>query len=100
MARILGDGERRRSLIRGPIGALFLGILYFCLPQGLHPTSTRSLSTVHAEEQSFVTGELIVFAAASLTAPFTEIGKRLELSHPGLKVVYNFGGSQMLRVGR
>jgi molybdate transport system substrate-binding protein len=39
----------------------------------------------------------MVFAAASLTEPFTEIGKRLELSHPGLKVVYNFGGSQALR---
>ena len=37
------------------------------------------------------------FAAASLTEPFTEIGKRLELSHPGLKVVYNFGGSPTLR---
>ena len=50
-----------------------------------------------AQAQSTGTGELIVFAAASLTEPFTEIGKRLELSHPGLKVVYNFGGSQALR---
>jgi molybdate transport system substrate-binding protein len=40
---------------------------------------------------------LTVFAAASLTEPFTEIGKRLELLHPRLKVVYNFGGSQALR---
>jgi molybdate transport system substrate-binding protein len=54
-------------------------------------------SVAHAEEQSPITGELIVFAAASLTEPFTEIGKRLELSHPGLKVVYNFGGSPALR---
>jgi molybdate transport system substrate-binding protein len=44
-----------------------------------------------------VTGELTVFAAASLTEPFTEIGKRLELSHSGLKVVYNFAGSPALR---
>jgi len=50
-----------------------------------------------AQETSRPTGELIVFAAASLTEPFTDIGKRLELSHPGLKVVYNFGGSQALR---
>jgi molybdate transport system substrate-binding protein len=50
-----------------------------------------------SQEERHPTDELIVFAAASLTEPFTEIGKRLELSHPGLKVVYNFGGSQALR---
>jgi molybdate transport system substrate-binding protein len=43
------------------------------------------------------TGELTVFAAASLTEPFTEMGKRLAMSHPGLRVAYNFGGSQALR---
>src|SRR5262249_46547055 len=50
-----------------------------------------------AQEESHSTSELTVFAAASLTEPFTEISKRLELSHPGLKVVYNFGGSPALR---
>lgn len=43
------------------------------------------------------TGELTVFAAASLTEPFTEIGTRLETTYPGLKILYNFGGSQTLR---
>ncbi len=43
------------------------------------------------------TGELTVFAAASLTEPFTEIGKRLEVAHIGLKIIYNFGGSPTLR---
>jgi molybdate transport system substrate-binding protein len=43
------------------------------------------------------TGELIVFAAASLTEPFTEMGTRLEATHPGLKILYNFGGSPTLR---
>jgi molybdate transport system substrate-binding protein len=50
-----------------------------------------------AQDAARPTGELTVFAAASLTEPFTEMGKRLEMSHPGLKVVYNFGGSQALR---
>lgn len=50
-----------------------------------------------AQEASRPSGELIVFAAASLTEPFTDIGKRLEMSYPGLKVVYNFGGSPALR---
>jgi molybdate transport system substrate-binding protein len=43
------------------------------------------------------TGELTVFAASSLTEPFTEMGKRLEATYPGLKILYNFGGSPTLR---
>jgi molybdate transport system substrate-binding protein len=43
------------------------------------------------------TGELTVFAAASLTEPFTEMGTRLEATSPGLKILYNFGGSPTLR---
>ncbi|MBI3941587.1 MAG: molybdate ABC transporter substrate-binding protein [Chloroflexi bacterium] len=41
-------------------------------------------------------GDLTVFAAASLTEAFTEIGKQFEASHPGSKVVFNFAGSQQL----
>lgn len=44
------------------------------------------------------TGALTVFAAASLTEPFSEMGKRLEAIYPGLKIVYNFGGSPTLRM--
>jgi molybdate transport system substrate-binding protein len=40
---------------------------------------------------------LIVFAAASLTNAFGEIGKLFEAAHPGVKVKFNFGGSQALR---
>ncbi len=39
---------------------------------------------------------LEVFAAASLTGAFTEIGRALEQQHPGLKVEMNFSGSQQL----
>ena len=41
-------------------------------------------------------GELIVFAAASLTEAFTEVGQRLEVLYPALQVVYHFAGSQTL----
>jgi molybdate transport system substrate-binding protein len=41
--------------------------------------------------------ELHVFAAASLTEAFTEIGKTFEASHPGVHVELNFAGSQILR---
>jgi molybdate transport system substrate-binding protein len=40
---------------------------------------------------------LTVFAAASLTDAFTEIGKEFEAAHSGVTVAFNFGGSQNLR---
>jgi molybdate transport system substrate-binding protein len=40
---------------------------------------------------------LIVYAAASLTDAFTEMGDAFESSHPGVTVAFNFGGSQNLR---
>lgn len=39
---------------------------------------------------------LVVFAAASLREPFTEIGRLLEQRRPGLSVTFNFGGSNAL----
>lgn len=44
-----------------------------------------------------LTGMLTVFAAASLSEPFQEIGKELERTYQGLHVMYNFAGSQALR---
>jgi molybdate transport system substrate-binding protein len=41
-------------------------------------------------------GEITVFAAASLTEAFTQIGKDFEAANPGLKVKFNFGGSSAL----
>lgn len=40
---------------------------------------------------------LTVFAAASLTDAFTEMGDAFEASHPDVTVTFNFGGSQNLR---
>lgn len=40
---------------------------------------------------------LTVFAAASLAEAFTEIGSAFEAAHPGVKVIFNFAGSQALR---
>jgi molybdate transport system substrate-binding protein len=39
---------------------------------------------------------LTVFAAASLTGAFTEMGRNFEAAHPGVKVAFNFAGSQTL----
>lgn len=41
-------------------------------------------------------GTLTVFAAASLTDVFTDLGNRLTADHPGLDVRFNFAGSSAL----
>jgi len=43
------------------------------------------------------TQALTVFAAASLTDAFTEIGAAFEAANPGVTVTFNFAGSQALR---
>ena len=40
---------------------------------------------------------LTVFAASSLTDAFSEMGTAFTADHPGVKVVFNFAGSQQLR---
>lgn len=40
---------------------------------------------------------LHVFAAASLTDAFTEMGQAFESAHPGTTIEFNFAGSQVLR---
>jgi molybdate transport system substrate-binding protein len=43
-----------------------------------------------------VTGDITVFAAASLTETFTRIGADFEAANPGTRVRFNFGGSSAL----
>lgn len=45
---------------------------------------------------SGVTGNVTVFAAASLTESFTQIGKDFEAANPGVKVTFSFAGSSAL----
>lgn len=40
--------------------------------------------------------DLTLFAAASLTEAFTEIGEQFQFTHPGVTVLFNFAGSQQL----
>jgi molybdate transport system substrate-binding protein len=59
------------------------------------PASTAPATTVTAASAGGTT-ELIVFAAASLTESFGEIGKSFETANPGTKVTFSFAGSNDL----
>ena len=43
-----------------------------------------------------LSGEVVVFAASSLTESFTALGKAFEVAHPGTKVTLSFGASSTL----
>ena len=55
-------------------------------------SSASSTPIVDSESQT-----LLVFAAASLTDAFTEIGENFESQNPNVAVTFNFAGSQALR---
>lgn len=59
--------------------------------------ATTAATNITTAASAPATGELIVFAAASLTDAFNEIKGELEKVNPGLKVTYNFAGSNTLR---
>lgn len=52
--------------------------------------------TSDTETDDSVTGDVTVFAAASLTDAFTALGAAFETSHPGASVTFNFAASSEL----
>jgi molybdate transport system substrate-binding protein len=61
-------------------------------PGSTAPSSASSA----AASQAAVTGEVVVFAAASLTEAFTQIGTGFEAAHPDAEVTFSFGASSAL----
>jgi molybdate transport system substrate-binding protein len=60
-------------------------------------TAAATAAPATAATTASASGEIIVFAAASLTDPFNEIKGEMEKANPGLKITFNFGGSNTLR---
>jgi molybdate transport system substrate-binding protein len=62
--------------------------------------STSDVATAPPAEEAAADGQLsgplTVFAAASLTDVFTELGDQLMADHPGLEIRFNFAGSSAL----
>jgi molybdate transport system substrate-binding protein len=48
------------------------------------------------DERDGAAGVVNVFAAASLTEVFTELGEAFEADHPGVEITFNFAGSSAL----
>lgn len=64
---------------------------------GCSSSSTDDSATATTEAGSAeVTGDVTVFAAASLKSTFTELGEQFEAAHPGTSVTFNFAGSSDL----
>lgn len=80
-----------RWVIALPV-ALALAGLSGC-GSGQPATSTTSAAKASAGGGA---KEVTVFAAASLTGTFTELGKTFEAAHPGTTVKFNFGSSATL----
>lgn len=65
---------------------------------GIVLLAALSRGRISAQETGAVEPELRVFAAASLTGAFQELGAIFERAHPGTRVQFNFAGSQQLAV--
>src|SRR5438552_9394484 len=70
------------------------------VPTAASPTATvapvAALPTATVASAPAAPGTLNVFAAASLTLAFGDIGKGFEAANPGIKVTFNFAGSNDL----
>jgi molybdate transport system substrate-binding protein len=87
----------------------WLNLVFIIILCGCGNLATNSLSSIGKKEasnplQSRIPTEtvvlqrtLTVYAAASLTGAFKDIGKEFETTNPGVRVIFNFSGSQILR---
>jgi molybdate transport system substrate-binding protein len=88
-----------RTTTRAALGAV--AVLGLTLPgcassTGSSATSSSATSSSVSAQAGKPTGTVTVFAAASLTGVFTDLGHRLEQQDPGLTVRFNFAGSSAL----
>ncbi|MPZ83253.1 MAG: molybdate ABC transporter substrate-binding protein [Actinophytocola sp.] len=76
------------------LAALAAVVLAGCGSQD--PPAADAPDGTSAQAPGTAGGQVIVFAAASLTESFTELGKRFEAENPDAEVTFNFGGSSAL----
>ncbi len=59
--------------------------------------SACSSGSSGSDDRNGLSGKITVFAAASLSAPFTEIAMRFEEQNPEIEVIFSFAGTPTLR---
>lgn len=74
-----------------------IAILMLLFLTGCSAASTPTPEAVPATSTVPAPSTLTVFAAASLTDAFTELGQAFEAAHPAVTINFNFAGSQVLR---
>lgn len=86
--------HRRSRLARAGVAVAAAALLAGCASGA--PTAASPTASAGAEEQA-LTGELTVYAAASLSGAFDELAAQFEAEHPGLDVVpITYDGSSVL----
>lgn len=83
------------SILRKPLAALLVAGAVAASLAACASGTTRP-STGSANPGSSMSGEITVFAAASLKTTFTQLAKDFEVQHPGTKVTLSFAGSSDL----
>jgi molybdate transport system substrate-binding protein len=87
-----GRGHTRLiSLVCAVVAAL---VLAACGSSG--GSSSGGSSPASSSASGKVTGQLVVFAATSLTDAFDQIGTQFEKANPGVSVKFNYNGSSSL----
>nr|WP_062337520.1 molybdate ABC transporter substrate-binding protein [Herbidospora sakaeratensis] len=81
---------KRLSLVAAIASVFALAACGSSSTDGAAPSSAAPATSAAAP------AELTVFAAASLTGTFTELGEQFEAANPGTKVTFNFGSSATL----
>lgn len=83
----------RRILQLAGAGAAALMALSACSSSS---DSKDAAASPDASTSPKLSGDVTVFAAASLKESFSALGKEFENQHPGTKISFNFGGSDTL----
>ena len=93
---VLAESLRNRFIGLVTLVALVALGIAGCGSNGGNGTGAGSSSSTSAVNSPALSGNITVFAAASLTGSFTELGKQFEAAHPGTKVTFSFAGSSAL----
>lgn len=96
-----GNTSGRANPSVAPAAATRLSAASATVPSGVSATpvgdgSTASGAGNHASTLK-LSGQVTVFAAASLTESFQQMGRMIEQANPGAKLIFNFAGSPTLR---